>query len=128
MAILRSNPAGIHNPGGFNNVVVDGDTVYVAGQVSFDEHGNKVGLGDGRAQAEQIFKNLKVALESVGSSMGHLRKINVFVTHREDIPLYVQERVKAVPPDALPVSTLVVCSGLFDTDFRIEVEVIAAIP
>ncbi|MGE4657344.1 MAG: RidA family protein [Gammaproteobacteria bacterium] len=128
MAILRSNPAGIHNPGGFNNVVVDGDTVYVAGQVSFDEHGNKVGLGDGRAQAEQIFKNLKVALESVGSSMGHLRKINVFVTHREDIPLYVQERINAVPPDALPVSTLVVCSGLFDTDFRIEVEVIAAIP
>ena len=128
MAILRSNPPGIFNPGGFNNVVVDGNTVYVAGQVSFDEHGNKVGLGDGQAQAEQIFKNLKVALESVGSSMSHLRKINVFVTHREDIPLYVQERIKAVPPDALPVSTLVVCSGLFDTDFRIEVEVIAAIP
>ena len=128
MAIIRSNPQGIHNPGGYNNVVIDGNTVYVAGQVSFDEHGNKVGLGDGRAQAEQIFKNLKVALESAGSSMGHIRKINVFVTHREDIPLYVQERIRAIPSDALPASTLVVCSGLFDTDFRIEVEVIAAIP
>ena len=128
MAIIRSNPPGIHNPGGYNNVVIDGNTVYVAGQVSFDEHGNKVGLGDGRAQAEQIFKNLKVALESAGSGMGQIRKINIFVTHREDIPFYVQERIKAIPPDALPVSTLVVCSGLFDTDFRIEVEVIAAIP
>ena len=128
MAIIRSNPPGIHNPGGYNNVVIDGNTAYIAGQVSFDEHGNKVGLGDGRAQAEQIFKNLKVALESAGSSMGHIRKINVFVTHQEDIPLYVQERIKAIPPDALPASTLVVCSALFDPDFRIEVEVIAAIP
>jgi len=128
MAITRSNPPGIYNPGGYSNVVIDGNTVYIAGQVSFDEHGNKVGLGDGRAQAEQIFKNLNVALESAGSSMNHIRKINVFVTHREDIPLYVQERIKAIPPDALPASTLVVCSGLFDTDFRIEVEVIAAIP
>ena len=128
MAIMRSNPLGIHDLGGYSNVVVDGNTAYIAGQVSFDEHGNKVGLGDGRAQAEQIFKNLKVALESAGSSMRHIRKINIFVTHPEDIPLYVQERIKAIPPDALPASTLVVCSALFDPDFRIEVEVIAAIP
>jgi len=37
-------------------------------------------------------------------------------------------RPKFVPDDALPVSTLIFCSVLADSDFRIEVEVIASMP
>ena len=122
----RINPSGINKPGGYHHVVKDGNTIYVAGQVSRDKDGNTVGVGDGAAQAEQIFSNIKVALESVGSDMSHINKLNVFLIHREDMPAYRAARGKYIPDDALPASTLIMCSGLADPDFRMEVEVIAS--
>ncbi len=126
--VERSNPTALANPPGYSHVVKDGKTVYVAGQVARNSDGITVGVGDFNAQAEQVFKNITAALESVGTDMSHLMKLNVFMTHREDIPAYRVARAKFVPDDALPVSTLILCSGLADPDFRIEVEVIATIP
>ena len=128
MAVERSNPSALANPPGYSHVVKDGTTVYVAGQVARDRDGNTVGVGDFSAQAEQVFENVRGALESVGSDMHSIMKLNVFMTNREDIPAYRVVRPKFVPDDALPVSTLILCSGLADPDFRIEVEVIATIP
>ena len=128
MAVNRSNPSTLANPAGYSHVVKDGKTVYVAGQVARNSAGETVGVGDFSAQAEQVFKNIQGALESVGSDMSCIMKLNVFMTHREDIPAYRVVRPKFVPDDALPVSTLILCSGLADPDFRIEVEVIATIP
>lgn len=54
-------------------------------------------------------------------------KLNVFMTHREDIPAYRAARSKFIPDGALPVSTLILCAGLADPDFRIEIEVIASV-
>ena len=128
MVVERSNPSGLANPPGYSHVVRDGTTVYVAGQVARDRDGKTVGVGDFSAQAEQVFENVRAALESVGSNMSSIMKLNVFMTHREDIPAYRVVRAKFVPDDALPVSTLILCSGLADPDFRIEVEVIATVP
>jgi len=128
MAIERSNPSALANPAGFSQVVKDGKTAYVAGQVARNSEGKTVGVGDFSAQAEQVFKNIQGALESVGSDMSCIMKLNVFLTHREDIPAYRVARAKFVPDGALPVSTLILCSGLVDPDLRIEVEVIATIP
>ena len=128
MAVERSNPSALANPPGYSHVVKDGTTVYVAGQLARNSGGETVGEGDFSAQAEQAFKNVQAALESVGSNMHCIMKMNVFMTHREDIPAYRVVRARFVPDDALPVSTLILCSGLADPVFRIEVEVIATMP
>ncbi len=128
MAVERSNPSALANPPGYSHVVKDGTTVYVAGQLARNSDGETVGEGDFSAQAEQAFKNVQAALESVGSNMHCIMKMNVFMTHREDIPEYRVVRARFVPDVALPVSTLILCSGLADPVFRIEVEVIATIP
>ena len=128
MTVERSNPPGLNHPTGYSHVVKDGNTVYVAGQVARDKDGNTVGVGDGAAQAEQVFRNLQAALGSVGSDLSHLMKLNVFMTHREDMPAYRAARSKFIPDSALPVSTLILCAGLADPDFPIEVEVIASMP
>ncbi len=39
MAVERSNPSALANPGGYSHVVKDGKTVYVAGQVARDREG-----------------------------------------------------------------------------------------
>ena len=126
--VERSNPSALANPPGYSHVVKDGNTVYVAGQVARNRNGETIGVGDFNAQAEQVFRNVQAALESVGTSMSHLIKLNVFMTNREDFPAYRVIRPEFVPDDALPVSTLIFCSGLADPDFRIEVEVIASMP
>lgn len=125
MAIERSSPDTLASMSGYSHVVVDGTTVYVAGQLSRNSAGETVGEGDFAAQAEQAFKNVQAALESVGSNMNSILKMNVFMTHREDIPAYREIKTRFVPNDALPASTLILCSGLADPVFRIEVEVIA---
>ena len=127
MPLERFNPEGLAPPGGYHHVVKDGNTIYVAGQVSRDREGKTVGVGDAAAQAEQIFSNVQVALKAAGSDMNHIKKLNVFMTHREDIPAYRAARAKFISDDALPVSTLILCSGLADPDYRIEIEVIASV-
>ena len=128
MAIERSNPSSLGQPGGYHHVVRNGNTVYVAGQVARDKDGNTVGVGDAAAQAEQVFRNIQAALESVGSDLNHIMKMITFMIHREDIPAYRAARNKFLTDDNLPASTLILCAGLADPDFRIEIEAVAAIP
>ena len=59
--------------------VTGGKTLYVAGQVARNSEGQTVGVGDFSAQAEQVFKNIQGALESVGSDMSCIMKMNVFM-------------------------------------------------
>ncbi len=72
MAVERSNPSALANPPGYSHVVKDGKTIYVAGQLSRNSAGETVGEGNFSAQAEQAFKNVQAALESVGSDMHHI--------------------------------------------------------
>ena len=128
MLIQHINPSTIAPPRGYSHVVKDGSTVYVAGQVARDRDGKTVGVGNAKAQTEQVFKNLEAALAATGGNLSHIVKTNIFMTHREDIPAYREIRAKYLPDDDLPVSTLVLCSGLADPDFRIEIEAIAVVP
>jgi enamine deaminase RidA (YjgF/YER057c/UK114 family) len=128
MPIQHINPSTLAPPRGYSHVVKDGSTVYVAGQVARDRDGKIVGLGDAKAQTEQVFKNLEAALAAAGGNLSHIVKTNTFMTHREDIPVFREIKAKYLPGDDSPVSTLVLCSGLADPNFRIEVEAIAVIP
>ncbi len=122
MSIQHINPTTLAKPTGYSHVIKDGNMVYIAGQVARDRNGKTVGVGDAKAQAEQVFKNLEAALASVGGNLSNIVKANVFMTHREDIPAYRETRAKYLSNDKPPVSTLILCSGLADPDFRIEIE------
>jgi len=64
------NPETMHHPAGYTHVVevTAGRPVYIAGQVALDPTGALVGPGDIRAQARQVFDNLRAALQAVGAS------------------------------------------------------------
>ncbi len=49
MPLERFNPEGLAPAGGYHHVVKDGNTIYVAGQVSRDKEGKTVGVGDAAA-------------------------------------------------------------------------------
>src|SRR5262249_23972526 len=75
------NPPTMMKPAGYSHVakVTGGALVYIAGQVSADPSGNLVGEGNLEAQAEQVFKNLKAAVEAAGGAMSDLIKMNVYL-------------------------------------------------
>src|SRR2546428_4869541 len=53
-------------PEPYSHAVRCGDTVYIAGQVAFDEENNIVGVGDARKQAERVWHNIRLAGEGAG--------------------------------------------------------------
>ena len=127
MSIQRINPSTLAPPRVYSHVVKDGNTVYIAGQVARDRDGKIVGVGDAKAQLEKVYKNLEAALAAAGGNLSHLVKTTVFMTHREDIPAYLEAKAKYLSSDNPPASTLILCSGLSDPDFRIEIEAIAIV-
>jgi enamine deaminase RidA (YjgF/YER057c/UK114 family) len=122
------NPAGLSTPRGYTHVVdvPAGRTLYISGQVAFDAEGNVVGKGDVRAQTEQVFRNLEIALKSAGASMADVVKTNWYVRDASQLAIYREVREKYFGTGPRPASTLVEVKGLVRDDLLLEIEAIAA--
>jgi enamine deaminase RidA (YjgF/YER057c/UK114 family) len=104
-----------------------GNTVYLRGQVGTDFSGQLVGQDDPRAQTEQAMKNVKQLLEEAGSEISHVVKTTTYITdarNREPVYREIGKWLKGV----YPVSTGLVVSGLAQSDWLVEIDVIAVIP
>jgi enamine deaminase RidA (YjgF/YER057c/UK114 family) len=103
-----------------------GRLLYIAGQVAWDASGAIVGKGDVRAQARQVFENLRRVLQAAGGDLPNLMKITTYITKIEDFPAVAAARGEVFQGE-LPASTLIVVKSLFHPDFLIEVEGVAAV-
>jgi enamine deaminase RidA (YjgF/YER057c/UK114 family) len=125
------NPPGLSPTNGWTQVVTStgGKTIYVSGQVSLDERGQVVGKGDLKAQTEQTFANLAVALKAAGASFHDVVKMNLYVVglKPELVPLMREVRARHVHPERPPASTLVGVTALVGADWLIEVDVVAVV-
>jgi enamine deaminase RidA (YjgF/YER057c/UK114 family) len=130
-SITRINPPELGTPPGYSQVVdVSANRIiFIAGQTALDANGNLVGKSDFAAQAQQVFGNLRVALQASGCTAANLVKLTVFLTDMGNLGLYREARNRffaTVNPPAAPAVTLVEVSKLYGTDFMIEIEAIAA--
>lgn len=122
----RSNPPTLHKPMGYTHVVEAAPrrTVYVSGQVAFDQNGALVGPGDLKAQTEQVFRNLEAALASCGATLEDVAKITVYMLDATQIQVYRDVRDRHFTR-SLPASTLVQVVRLARPEWLIEIEAIA---
>src|SRR5262249_9480897 len=74
------NPETMAKPTGYSHVaeVTGGKIVYIAGQVAQDKAGNMVGKDDFQAQVQQVFENLKAAVEAAGGDFKSIVKLNYY--------------------------------------------------
>jgi enamine deaminase RidA (YjgF/YER057c/UK114 family) len=123
------NPPGLVKPTGYTHVVVAADrrTVYIAGQVAFDSSGQVMGEGDFRAQAEQVYANLRRALESVGASFQDLVKTTTFITDAKQVAVLREVRPRYLDPTHPPANTLLVVSALARPELMLEIEGVAVL-
>jgi enamine deaminase RidA (YjgF/YER057c/UK114 family) len=123
------NPQSLVKPTGYTHVVIapDGRTVYIAGQVAFDSTGAVVGEGDFSAQAEQVYRNLERALQSVGGTMADLVKTTTFITDIKNLPSLREVRSRRLSKAQPPANTLLQVSSLARPDLLIEIEAVAVL-
>ena len=128
--IKRTNPPDLSRPTGYTHVVETSGavrTIYVAGQIAFDRSGAVVGAGDMKAQAEQVFQNLEIALAAAGAKFSDVVKMNTYVTDMSKVQVVREVRAKYLGTTA-PASTLVQVPALARPELMIEIEVIAVVP
>ncbi len=109
-------------------VVARGTLVFVRGQVGQEIEGfaSIADAGPG-AQADQAMRNVKQLLEEVGSELGHVCRIQVYITdraHRDAVYQAIGKWLKGV----YPVSTGLIVSGLARPEWVVEIEATAVIP
>jgi enamine deaminase RidA (YjgF/YER057c/UK114 family) len=125
------NPPTLSTPRGYTHVVTatGGKMVFIAGQVAWDAKGEIVGKGDLRAQATQVYENLKAALAAAGATFTDVVKMNTYIVNFKaaDLPIIREVRAKYFLQENLPASTLVGVQALAVDGLLIEIEVIAMV-
>jgi 2-iminobutanoate/2-iminopropanoate deaminase len=126
------NAPNLAPPPGYSHAVVieHGKIIYLSGAVSADAHGDVVGKGDFRTQANQAFENLRAELTAAGATTANLVKLNYLVVglDHEKVLALREVRDKFLDRDHLPASTLSGVVALARDEYMIEIEGVAVIP
>ena len=128
------NPPGVAPPRATysHSVRSSGDVLWLAGQVSIDERGDTVGLGDVARQLEQVMHNIERILAAAGAGWGHVVRFTMYVVGAENVEGARAARAELWPeryPDGnYPTSTFLVVDRLASEEFLVEVEATAVLP
>ncbi|MFI9010000.1 RidA family protein [Actinosynnema sp. NPDC053489] len=127
--LTRTNPAGLFAaPELISQSVAVPGLVFLSGQVAWNADGELVGAGDHAAQAEQVARNIDIALAAAGTDRAHVVKETVYVVdHAPELVPAILGPLRAGVP-APPASTLVGVAALFQPGFLVEVDVVAVVP
>lgn len=78
-------PANTPTPiGPYNHIAKAGSFITIGGTAGVDPATSQLAGGDVASQTKQILTSFKVMLESVGSDLGHVMHINIFLKHMGD--------------------------------------------
>ena len=111
----------------YSDAVVAGETVYVAGQGSFDANGNLVGGGDVIAQTRQVLENMQLALAAAGATLDDVVKVTVYLKNRDDRPKVNEVRKQYFKANK-PASTLIEINRFAIEGMLVEIEAVAVLP
>src|SRR3984957_19889042 len=92
-------PEGLAPANGYSHVVVASQSklVFIAGQVATNAKGELVGKDNLRAQAEQVFANLQLALKAAGGTLGDIAKLTMYIKAYNPEDLAIIREVRAKP-------------------------------
>ncbi len=132
MSIERSiiAPPDLVQPTGYSYGVKvrGGATLYIAGQVAFDAHGNVVGAGDILKQFEHALANFRRVLEAGGAVPQDVVKLNIYTSDKAAYRANLKpigQAYRAVFGRHYPAMTLVEVKSLYDDGILVEIEGIA---
>jgi 2-iminobutanoate/2-iminopropanoate deaminase len=107
----------------YNQAVVYGDLVFVAGQVGIDPGTNEVVDGGIEAQTERAMQNVKAILEEAGSGLERLLKCTIFLADFGDFPTVNEIYGRYVQPD--PPARATVQVAYLPSGVLVEIDAVA---
>jgi enamine deaminase RidA (YjgF/YER057c/UK114 family) len=113
---------------GYSQAVKVGDTIYIAGQVSHDDEGTIVGIGEMETQMRQAYANVIKVLKDYGARIENVVEEVLYVT---DMEAAFAARVKSHEevfggfPEV--ASTIVQIQRLAFPEFMIEIKCVAKV-
>jgi 2-iminobutanoate/2-iminopropanoate deaminase len=107
----------------YSPVVADGDLVYTAGQVGFDEEGELV-PGGTEAQTRRALENLTACLRAAGADTGDVLKVNAYLADLGEFPAF-NEVYREFFSEPYPARTTVGVS--LPGEIRVEIEAVARV-
>lgn len=105
-------------------VVRHGDTLYVSGLPPFDPETGMIVPASIERQTELVLEQLKLCLETAGSSLENVLKCNVYCTSVEKFAAVNAVYARYFPKD--PPARIFVCVPAWPGAFDIEIDCIAA--
>jgi enamine deaminase RidA (YjgF/YER057c/UK114 family) len=124
-------PAGWPRPKGYaNGVAASGRTVFVAGQIGWDEHEQIVGE-DFADQFRQVLVNTLAVLAEANAGAQHICRMTWFITSRDEYLAAAPTlgmHWKALMGRTFPTMAVVVVAGLIEAGAKVEIETTAVIP
>lgn len=103
-----------------------GDTIYVSGFPPFDPATGQITEGASiERQTELVLDQLKLCLETAGSSLANVLKCNVYCTSVEKFAVVNEIYTRYFPKD--PPARIFVCVPAWAGNFDIEVDCVAAV-
>jgi 2-iminobutanoate/2-iminopropanoate deaminase len=110
--------------GPYSQAIISNGFIFTAGQGAIEPRSNTWVGGDIRAQTERVLENIKAVLESAGSSLDKVVKVNVFLK-RKELFQEMNEIYSKYFPNNPPARSTVVTDLLRD-DMLVEIETIAS--
>lgn len=116
---------------GFSQIVTStgSKTVYLSGQVGWNESQEIVGPNDLRAQTWQTFKNIETAMKAAGGTLADVVSMRIYIveTHLAESH-HVKEGLQAFFPETqAPATTWIGVKALANEEFLIEIEAIGVL-
>ncbi len=131
MGLEHIHPEGLVNLPTYTQVVsaTGTKTIYISGQVAWDDEARVVGEGDFAAQANKAYENLAVALEAAGATPADVAKMNVYIVNYDPsmVRAWNNARKALFEGTTAPATTLIGVAALAAPELMIEVEAIAVL-
>ena len=108
-----------------STVTRHGDTIYVTGAPPFEPDTGEICVGPIERQTELALEQLKLCVETAGSSLENILKVNVYVTSVEMFPAVNEVYRRYFPKDS--PARIFVNVPAWNGGFDIEVDCIAAV-
>jgi 2-iminobutanoate/2-iminopropanoate deaminase len=108
-----------------STVTKHGDTIYVTGAPPFEPDTGEIFTGDIKRQAELVLQQMKLCVETAGSSLENVLKVNVYVTNVDMFPPVNEVYRRFFPKD--PPARIFINVPAWNGGFDIEVDCIAAV-
>ena len=108
-----------------STVTKHGETIYVTGAPPFEPDTGEIFTGDIKRQTELVLQQMKLCVETAGSSLENILKVNVYVTNVDMFPAVNEVYRQFFPKD--PPARIFINVPAWNGGFDIEVDCIAAI-